>query len=203
MGEQIAGKPVTDRRAIRTRAALAEAFIRLLETTPYTKITISAVAREAGINRKTFYLHYQSIDDLLRTLVQQGIYESVEEVAVSLALSADCRHSDPEQAFDLLTTTILEQLAKNSTLDSRIANNVPTNTLLEIATEPMRSLVEHLRQQRHATGVPHLDYLVACYLGAIIACYREWKSEPQPRTPLAEVSTTICDLFGNKARELL
>lgn len=203
MGAQIAEKPATDRRTIRTRAALAEAFIRLLETTPYTKITISAVTREAGVNRKTFYLHYQSIDDLLRSLVQRSIVESVEEVAASLALSTDCRHGDPEQAFDLLTTTILEQLAKNTTLDSRIVDNVPTNTLLEIGTEPMRDLVEHLRQQRHSTGVPHLDYLVACYLGAIIACYREWKSEPQPRTPLAEVSAVICELFGEKTRELL
>ena len=48
----------TDRRVVRTRKAIREAFFKLMENQDYHKITIASVAREADIDRKTFYLHY-------------------------------------------------------------------------------------------------------------------------------------------------
>lgn len=46
----------TDRRVVRTRKAIREAFFKLMENQDYHKITIASVAREADIDRKTFYL---------------------------------------------------------------------------------------------------------------------------------------------------
>lgn len=203
MGAQYGEKPPTDRRAVRTRAALTDAFVHLLDTTPYPKITISAIAREAGVNRKTFYLHYPSVDDLLRDLVRQSIYNSIDAVTQTLSLSNNGEPASHSQVFESLTAAILQQLAQNTTLNAHIVEHVPTNTLLEMATEPLRDLVRSLRLQRHASEVPHLNYLICCYLGSIIACYREWKREPEPRTPLKDVSALICDLFAEKARDLL
>lgn len=204
MGAQITAKAtVTDRRAIRTRAAITSAFLRLLETTPYHKVTISAVAREAGINRKTFYLHFESIEELLQSLVNDGIIESVDAVTHQLGLRKGQGQHQPDVAFRLLTTAILQQLARNITLNAGILENVPTSTLLEMAADPLRSVVNAIRQERHGTEVPDLDYLLACYLGSLIACFREWQREPNPRPPLAQVSATICELFADKARELL
>ena len=45
----------TDRRVVRTRKAIREAFFKLMENQDYHKITIASVAREADIDRKTFY----------------------------------------------------------------------------------------------------------------------------------------------------
>lgn len=47
----------TDRRVVRTRKAIREAFFKLMEDQDYHKITIASIAREADIDRKTFYLH--------------------------------------------------------------------------------------------------------------------------------------------------
>ena len=44
----------TDRRVVRTRKAIREAFFKLMENQDYHKITIASVAREADIDRKTF-----------------------------------------------------------------------------------------------------------------------------------------------------
>jgi len=41
----------------------------------YEKITVKKLAELANINRKTFYLHYNSLDDLLDELIQEGIDE--------------------------------------------------------------------------------------------------------------------------------
>ena len=51
-----------DRRVIRTRSAIRKAFTDLLAETAYNKITITALAKRADVDRKTFYTHYSSVE---------------------------------------------------------------------------------------------------------------------------------------------
>ncbi len=52
-------------RQVRTKRRIREALATLLEETSIEKITVKALADQADIDRKTFYLHYGSIGDLL------------------------------------------------------------------------------------------------------------------------------------------
>lgn len=49
-------KPRLDRRIVRSRNAILSAFERLLMEKPLADITVSAIAREANVDRKTFYV---------------------------------------------------------------------------------------------------------------------------------------------------
>lgn len=60
-----------DKRVARTEKAIRAAFFKLLEDVDYEKISVSALAREAGVDRKTFYLHYKSIDALADELLRE------------------------------------------------------------------------------------------------------------------------------------
>ena len=42
-----------------------EALLLLLEKKDYDRITVKEICEKAGVNRTTFYLHYESINDLL------------------------------------------------------------------------------------------------------------------------------------------
>jgi len=42
-----------------------EAFLELLEQKDFSYITVKEICEKAGVNRSTFYLHYETIDDLL------------------------------------------------------------------------------------------------------------------------------------------
>ncbi len=48
-----------------TALLMDEALLLLLEKKDYDYITIKEICEKAGVNRSTFYLHYESIDDLL------------------------------------------------------------------------------------------------------------------------------------------
>lgn len=50
-----------DRRVIKTKRAIKEAFAKLLTQKDINDITISDIAAEANINRKTFYNYYGGI----------------------------------------------------------------------------------------------------------------------------------------------
>ncbi len=48
-----------------TAIKMDQALIRLLETKSFDYITVKEICETAGVNRSTFYLHYETIGDLL------------------------------------------------------------------------------------------------------------------------------------------
>lgn len=53
-----------------TACLMDEALILLLEKKEYPFITIKEICEKAGVNRSTFYLHYETIDDLLSESIE-------------------------------------------------------------------------------------------------------------------------------------
>ena len=58
-----------DLRVQRTKKLLKENFKDLFLQTDYDKITVKELCEKSMINRRTFYLHYQSIDDILNDIL--------------------------------------------------------------------------------------------------------------------------------------
>jgi AcrR family transcriptional regulator len=56
--------PKVDRRVRRTRDALGDALLALIQEQPFDAITVQEVLDRAGIGRSTFYAHYRDKDDL-------------------------------------------------------------------------------------------------------------------------------------------
>ena len=57
-----------DLRIQRTRESIRETFEKMICEMDYEQITVKELAQRARINRKTFYLHYNTLDDLLREI---------------------------------------------------------------------------------------------------------------------------------------
>ena len=68
-----------DRRVARTKKNIYMAFFRLVQTKAIDDITVSELARTADIDRKTFYLHYQTVQDVFVEF-KQMIYDSLLEI---------------------------------------------------------------------------------------------------------------------------
>ncbi len=68
-----------DRRNARTdrsKAALKQAFLELFQGKEPEEITVVELCQKAGLNRSTFYAHYEYMDMLIREV----LWESVAEV---------------------------------------------------------------------------------------------------------------------------
>ena len=52
-----------------TAVLMDEALLLLLETKDFDFITIKEICKKAGVNRSTFYLHYQNTNDLLNEAI--------------------------------------------------------------------------------------------------------------------------------------
>lgn len=81
-------KKKTDARVRRTRDALGDALVALMQEKPFETITVQDVLDRAQISRSTFYSHYSDKDDLLMSDAEE-FFE-----AISTALSA---HGDKSE----------------------------------------------------------------------------------------------------------
>ncbi|TAK99462.1 MAG: TetR/AcrR family transcriptional regulator [Rhodospirillaceae bacterium] len=74
-------KPSTpsDARMRKTRAALYEALLALLEEKPFDNITIREIAARAHVGYATFFRHYQAKGGLLYDLVADQISELINQ----------------------------------------------------------------------------------------------------------------------------
>ncbi|HET6972859.1 MAG TPA: TetR/AcrR family transcriptional regulator [Pyrinomonadaceae bacterium] len=78
----------TDARVRRTRDALGDALIALMQEKPFETITVQEVLDRAHVSRSTFYMHYSDKDDLLMSDAEE-FFE-----ALSMALSEHDDKSD-------------------------------------------------------------------------------------------------------------
>ncbi len=62
-----------DRRIEKTQKSIRDALINLIEEKDVSQITIKELAEKANINRKTFYMHYSSIDDIFDNIENEII----------------------------------------------------------------------------------------------------------------------------------
>src|SRR5215475_5303186 len=60
----------TDRRVRRTRNALGDALMALMQEHPFESITVQDILDRAQIGRSTFYAHYRDKDDLFLSDVE-------------------------------------------------------------------------------------------------------------------------------------
>lgn len=71
----------SDLRIARTRKAIRSAFEEMAQETELSKITVKALTERAGINRKTFYLHYETLeafyDDVMNEIMDD-FFENYE-----------------------------------------------------------------------------------------------------------------------------
>lgn len=72
-----------------TSRAIKEAFIALLEERPLSEITIKEIASKCGINRNSFYYHYQDLPTLIEEIIKEEA-ESIIEKYPSVNSMVEC-----------------------------------------------------------------------------------------------------------------
>lgn len=88
-------KPL-DRRVRRTRKLIQEALFSLMKEMPYRRIHIGQITERADISRSTFYLHYETKDDLLLSVADEIIDNYFRAIYHS---QPDTEHSPAYELF--------------------------------------------------------------------------------------------------------
>ncbi|MFZ6747003.1 TetR/AcrR family transcriptional regulator [Undibacterium sp. JH2W] len=89
----MSAETVPDRRILKTRLALREALLSLLTEHGWDELSIQEICERANVGRSTFYLHFDSKDDLLS--------ESLNDLRDTLTV-ASATNGGQQQSFAFL-----------------------------------------------------------------------------------------------------
>lgn len=82
-------RPRKDQQQPSAEERLSNAFWDMLESMPYSKITVIALAERAGVNHNTFYRHFRCIDDLAKVLFDKNMLPELPKKVLPLFYKGD------------------------------------------------------------------------------------------------------------------
>lgn len=68
-----------DPRVRRTRLLLEQAFMEAIREKGFRAVSVQDITQRAGVNRATFYAHFQDKYDLLNRSIRQGFRQEIEK----------------------------------------------------------------------------------------------------------------------------
>ena len=179
-----------DRRVVRTKQAIRDALARLSEKEDYRKITVTALAREANIDRKTFYLHYSSIDDVITEAVHEEAQRVIHALKDITIINEDSMNV--ADLYDALGTKLVPSFSPSK----ESAQHLPMELVIESAQrELIQLLAEDENSQIKHLG-PLLEFAVAFIVSGSFAAYRRWILS-ESEVPLENLSEMITKLAFN------
>lgn len=164
-----------DLRTRRTRRWLQAALRDLMQEKPYDKIKVSEIVENAEVARPTFYLHYETKDDLLLSLFDDLFAELREE------LSSEFAHGDLDlKRIGLLFFSYGEKNTESLRilLEAGVGHLVQEQIhaiLLEVAEE-LRAIDTSTPQKVS----PMMPYLVDFITGGTFMALKRWIQEDTP-----------------------
>lgn len=158
-----------DRRFVRTEKAIREAFLRLIEEQDFQKITVTAIAREADIDRKTFYLHYETVDAVADALVREEAETFVRLLREGSFF--DVRTADVTDLFFSLSAGPAPDLLRTRKMYEHITAEEMLEKVEAALTE---AIIEEEDRLDLAHAGPYVSYCVSFFVAGLFAVYRRW-----------------------------
>ena len=102
-----------DIRVQKTLERIHDAFRVLVENKEFSRLTVSALCKEAKIGRKTFYTYYDSLDDLLKESIERMATEYIERIK---------EYRGPEDIFEITRQFYLFSTEKGKFYDNLVCS---------------------------------------------------------------------------------
>lgn len=178
-----------DRRILKTKRAIYEALVELMQKKNLNSITVTELAAAANINRKTFYTYYSTVNDVLDEVINELI-SSLKDLMY--AMSEDYNMLSPQTLFAFLNT-IMSDVDIVRALFTSDNGNMLFNKLQKALQE---TLLKELIDNDIKMNIPPEQYpLISSFVaGGMIYVYYEWITNPNG-TSLDEMARTLTTLI--------
>jgi len=161
-----------DRRVIKSKQALKNALLTLLQHKSFNEITITNIVREADLNRGTFYKHYQYKEEILSELF--------EDVTVDLTKAFRAPYEKQQvlvvRSLNASTIKIFDHVANYSTFYSLLGKT----DLFTTFQQKICNLLKELQlSDLHDTQKPMINKeILASYRAyATLGLINDWVNE--------------------------
>ncbi len=168
-----------------TKDAIKKSFMKLLNQKPINKITVKEIVEDCGINRNSFYYHFDDIPSLMEEIFNDQVDEFVG------------RDIKSENIYDNLMDAIRFSL-ENRTAMLHIFNS-PNRQLFDryinrVANRTVTRFFYKMTDEAEKISEDDKEALVMYYTSLLIGFVFEWISAGMNYDPAEKVGR-ICELF--------
>lgn len=160
-----------------TALRMDQAFLELLEKKDMEYITVKEICEAAGVNRSTFYLHYETIGDLLAESVQYMNEQFLEQMNLCKEFSVSKIRECALEELYLVTpeylTPYLEYVSRNKRLFRTALKNSGSlgldrtyNRMMHYVFTPILERFQIAEEKR--------EYILTFYIHGLMAIISEW-----------------------------
>lgn len=116
-----------------TKKAIKDTFIALLDERPLSRITVKDIVETCGINRNSFYYHFEDLPALLEEIIAERVQEMIRRHPTVDSL---------EDGFDAALEFVLENKRAVLHIYNSLSRDVFERYLMEVCEYVVRTYVE-------------------------------------------------------------
>ena len=139
-----------------TKSALCDSLKKLCEQKPFDKISISDITGECGLNRQSFYYHFQDKYDLVEWIFSEDIVSEVDRLL---------QHGMQQEAIKFLFTGI----HKNRKFYAKMLQVSGQNSLEEVLVRRLEELFRREITEKGIKDIPQNRVLNVTYVSRYYA----------------------------------
>lgn len=160
-----------------TAARMDEAFLELIEKKDFAYITVKELCEKAGVNRSTFYLHYETLNDLLAECSQHLVDQFVTYMPYDTAEFLEKLQERPLEELYLITPAYLTPYLNYVKEHRRVFRATVEQAAALRMDEAYAGLNRHILTPilEHFRVPPEVrKYMLPFYISGLMAVIDEW-----------------------------
>lgn len=124
--------------SLKTKLTLASSLKKLMEQKSLSRITVSELCRDCGLNRKTFYYHFDDIYSLLKWMLEQEAWNAAEKY-------------DLLTDYQTLLALVIDYMDNNNDILNHMYDTMSRNSLIDFffpdLQKALRFMIEKLEKK--------------------------------------------------------
>ena len=193
------GGLLMDRRKRKTRIAIQNACIQLLQEKEFDAITISDIAERADINRATFYLHFIDKHDMLDQF-EQEIMDAISAnfttdfaTAMSIEEIIQSRYEPLVKVFSVIQD-------KTDMIDLLFQTKGVRSIHTRFHTIALKMFDSKFTHQQRNTPFQSPELFISVIVSTMIGIAHYWINSVDPKTPESLAIDLITIIINGPAR---
>ena len=166
-----------DARSARSRAALRNTLVALLEQKPFEQVTIREIAAKAKIGYATFFRHYPSKEALLNDL-------AADQISGLTAVTLPMLHSADGQ---ITSRALFDYVSAHKTLWAALLTGGAAGT---VKSEFIRQMRQLAAEEQAVDAWPPSDLRVAFSVAATLEILAWWLEQKEPAS-IEQMAATL------------
>lgn len=163
-----------------TAARMDEAFLELLEEKDFAYITVKEICEKAGVNRSTFYLHYETANDLLAESARYIIDKLIANMPQNTAEFIERLQTRPLEELHLITPEYLMPYLNFIKEHRRIFRASVEHSSVLGMDDAYLALNRHVFKpilDRFTIPPSKQQYIMLFYINGLMGIINEWMKE--------------------------